>query len=73
MALDGGEDGLDFYRMLAAGAGAWLKPGAPLMVELAAGQAAAASGVLQERGWRVERIENDYGGHERILIARRSV
>ena len=71
MALDGGEDGLDFYRMLADGAGAWLKPGAPLMVELAADQAGAASGVLQERGWRVERIEKDYGGHERILIARR--
>jgi release factor glutamine methyltransferase len=70
IALDGGEDGLDFYRMLARSAAAWLKPGAPLMVELAAGQAEATTGVLKEQGWRVEHVEKDYDGHERILIAR---
>jgi len=70
-ALDGGADGLDFYRMLAEGAGAWLRPLAPLMVELGAGQAGRVTELFQQSGWRIDRVEKDYGGHERILIARR--
>jgi release factor glutamine methyltransferase len=70
-ALDGGADGLEFYRMLATSAGAWLRPLAPLMVELGAGQAPPVAALLEQSGWRVDGLENDYGGHERILIARR--
>ena len=33
-ALDGGADGLDFYRRIAAEAGAFLKPGGRAMLEL---------------------------------------
>jgi release factor glutamine methyltransferase len=34
LALDGGEDGMDFYRMFFQNAGAWLKPGGALVFEI---------------------------------------
>lgn len=41
-ALDGGADGLDLHRRIAAGAPGWLAPGGSLLLETSAGQAAAA-------------------------------
>lgn len=70
VALDGGPDGLDFYRRLAAQSGAWLKAGGRLMLELGDGQAAPVSALLTPHGWLVARVEKDYSGRERILIAR---
>jgi release factor glutamine methyltransferase len=72
LALEGGTDGLDCYRMLASGAAGWLKRGAKLMLELGDGQSAAVSGLLDQQGWVVEVVQKDYSGRERILIARRS-
>ncbi|HHY36301.1 MAG TPA: peptide chain release factor N(5)-glutamine methyltransferase, partial [Firmicutes bacterium] len=46
-ALDGGEDGLEFYRRLAAGAPAFLRPGGWLVLEVGQGQAAAVRGLLE--------------------------
>jgi release factor glutamine methyltransferase len=37
-ALDGGPDGLDFYRRIAAGVGPFLKPGGRLLLEIGAAQ-----------------------------------
>jgi len=70
LALDGGADGLDFYRLLATGAVPWLKPQGRLMVELGAGQSAEAPELFTRAGWTIEAVEKDYSGHERILIAR---
>ena len=39
MALDGGEDGLDVLRRVAAGAARWLAPGGHLLVETSERQA----------------------------------
>lgn len=39
IALDGGEDGLDFYRIIAADAAEYIKDGGALMLECGAGQA----------------------------------
>ena len=72
LALDGGADGLDFYRRLAAEGGARLKAGGRMMLELGDGQGAAVSGFLTQHGWTVDRLEKDYSGRERILIARRA-
>ena len=72
LALDGGADGLDFYRRLAAEGGARLKGGGRMMLELGDGQGAAVSGFLTQHGWTAERLEKDYSGRERILIARRA-
>ena len=71
LALDGGADGLDFYRRLATDAPAFLKVGGRLILELGDGQAADVSGLLGEHGWAVDAVEKDYSGRERILIARR--
>ena len=71
LALDGGTDGLDFYRRLAAEAGARLNAGGRLLVELGDGQAAAVRALCESAGWRVEPVENDYTGRARILIAHR--
>ena len=70
LALDGGPDGLGFYRRLATESGHWLQPSGRLMVELGDGQATAAHGLFTTAGWTVEGVEKDYGGSDRILIAR---
>jgi release factor glutamine methyltransferase len=69
-ALDGGADGLDFYRRLSREAPAWLKPGAPLLLEFGDGQAPALLALFQDGGWRLEAVEKDLSGADRILIVR---
>lgn len=62
LALDGGEDGLDFYRALSAHWGAALKPGGTLMAEVGLGQAGAVEILLGTRGFtRVNRIPDTRG------------
>ena len=69
-ALDGGGDGLEFYRRIASRAGGFLKPGGRLMVELEEDGAGAARGVFTEADWVVEAVEPDYNQKPRILVAR---
>lgn len=69
-ALDGGADGLDFYRRLAGEAPARLNAQGRLMVEFGDGQAAAIKGLLQGQMWVVEDILEDYTHRPRLLIAR---
>jgi release factor glutamine methyltransferase len=71
-ALDGGADGQDFYRRIAAEAGARLRPAGCLMVELDDEGAAATAEIFQREKWIVEGVAKDDHGHERILIARRA-
>lgn len=71
LALDGGPDGLDFYRRIAAEAPSWLKAGGKLMLELGHDQAAAVGEICEHQMWIVEAIEPDYSRNPRILIARR--
>lgn len=70
-ALDGGADGLDFYRMLAARAGEFLQPDGKMMVEFGDGQADALKKILESQMWIVEGVREDYSQRQRILIARR--
>jgi len=70
MALDGGADGLDFYRKLAAEAKPFLKPDGKIMLEFGDGQAAAIRKIFENEKWIVEAIKDDYSQRERILIAR---
>lgn len=67
-ALNGGEDGLAFYREICMTAGAHLKKDGALILELGIGQAQAVAEMLT--GWAVE-IKKDYQGIDRILIAKR--
>lgn len=70
-ALDGGPDGLDFYRRLASEAAEFLKPGGKIMVELGDGQADAAREIFEMQKWIVEAVKQDYSRCQRILVARR--
>jgi release factor glutamine methyltransferase len=49
-ALDGGPDGLDLVRRVAAGAPLWLAPGGHLLVETSAGQAPRAVEIFARDG-----------------------
>jgi release factor glutamine methyltransferase len=69
-ALDGGADGLNFYRRLATEARPFLKPGGKIMLEFGDGQGAAIRDIFTGENWIVEAIREDYTQRERILIAR---
>lgn len=70
-ALDGGVDGLDFYRRLAAEASPFLKPHGKIMLEFGDGQAGDIRTIFEAQKWCVESIREDYTKRPRILIARR--
>jgi release factor glutamine methyltransferase len=69
-ALDGGADGLDFYRRFAVEARAFLKPGGKIMLEFGDGQGEAIRKIFEEQNWIVEVIREDYTQRQRILIAK---
>ena len=69
-ALDGGADGLDFYRKLAAEAKPFLQPGGKIMLEFGDGQAEAIRTIFEAEKWIVEAVKEDYSHRARILIAR---
>jgi release factor glutamine methyltransferase len=70
LALDGGGDGLVFYRRIAKEAPAFLKPGGRLMAEFGDGQAEDVKKIFSGENWIVEEIVADYSSRARILIAR---
>ncbi|GAB3202723.1 putative protein N(5)-glutamine methyltransferase [Geodermatophilus arenarius] len=53
-ALDGGTDGLDVHRRVAAGAPAWLAPGGVLLAEAGEDQAPVLAAVLAAAGLRAD-------------------
>jgi release factor glutamine methyltransferase len=69
-ALDGGADGLDFYRRFAREARSFLKSGGKIMLEFGDGQADSIRKIFEEQNWIVEAIREDYTQRQRILIAR---
>lgn len=70
MALDGGPDGLHFYRRIAAGAPAHLQKGGLLAVEAGDGQADAIAALLRQSGLRDVCIHNDLYGMPRVVSSR---
>ncbi|MGH7952413.1 MAG: N5-glutamine methyltransferase family protein [Limisphaerales bacterium] len=70
-ALDGGVDGLDFYRMFATRAKPFLKPDGKIMLEFGDGQAEAIRKIFENEKWIVGQIKSDYSQRERILIAKK--
>lgn len=72
LALDGGADGLEFYRLLAKESRNWLAPDGYLMLEFGEGQAESIREIFEQQKWIVEAIEPDYTQRLRFLIARRN-
>ena len=69
LALDGGEDGLDFYRRIAAESAAVLRPEGILLLELGYGEADAVSGLLASAGFTGITVRKDFGGIDRMMLA----
>jgi release factor glutamine methyltransferase len=68
-ALDGGDDGLDFYREILSRAGAHIKPTGSLIMELGYDQASAVADIATQNGFAVDSIIKDLSGIERIMHA----
>ena len=71
-ALDGGPDGLEFYRSIAAAAPALLAPGGALIVELGAGQSEAVAALFAAQGLAPLPPRPDLNGIPRAVAAKRA-
>lgn len=69
LALSGGPDGLDAYRILIPQISRLLRPGGVAVVEVGAGQADAVRRLFEEGLW-VHETHRDLGGIERCVLAR---
>ena len=67
-ALDGGADGLRFYRCLT---GPWqraLRPGGWLVLEIGCAQRQAVLDLGRQNGWVNAACRRDYGGNDRVIL-----
>ena len=71
MALDGGQDGLDFYRRIAEKAQEHLAPGGMIAVELGVGEAEEVAEMFRQAGLVDVTIRKDLYGVERMAGAKR--
>lgn len=67
LALDGGPDGLEAYRRIAAALPTLLAPGGSAVVEVGAGQADDVTEVFAAAGAQLMARREDLGGHVRAL------
>lgn len=70
IALDGGEDGLDFYRRIIGGAQDYLERGGQILMEIGSGQAKAVSELLREAGFKEIDVCRDFAGLDRVVSGR---
>ena len=67
MALDGGEDGLLFYRRIAKEAKDVLLPGARLYLEIGYDQGESVKEIFQKEGYDEVEVFQDLSGNPRVL------
>ncbi|MEM9732124.1 MAG: peptide chain release factor N(5)-glutamine methyltransferase [Pseudomonadota bacterium] len=67
-ALDGGEDGLDAYRVLLDGAAKHLNPHGFLALEIGFDQKDSVIDLARTKGWALLAAQKDLGGQDRALI-----
>lgn len=71
-ALDGGADGLDYYRIIASDASSHLKSGGVLALEIGHDQGKSVTKLLQEAGtYKDIEVFKDLAGHDRVVTAER--
>ena len=68
LALDGGEDGLDFYRKITEDAKKYLDKDGYLAFEIGYNQRYAVENILKKNGFRNVYSRKDLGGNDRIVI-----
>jgi release factor glutamine methyltransferase len=72
VAMSAGAGGLQIMHRVVAGAPGHLAGDGELIVEVAAGQAAAVAKLVEEAGLRVVGVINDFSGHPRVVRAQKS-
>lgn len=68
LALDGGPDGLEAYRHIAAGAAGYLETDGVIGVEIGYDQRQSVSDLFEAEGFRLVEAARDYGGNDRVLV-----
>ncbi|MFZ3471251.1 putative protein N(5)-glutamine methyltransferase [Streptomyces sp. 4.24] len=68
VSLDGGPDGLDIHRRVAAGAPAWLAPGGRLLIETSARQSPVTASALSAAGLSVRGVTSEEY-HATVVVA----
>lgn len=71
LALDGGEDGLDFYRKIAEHAPLRLNQNGLIFFEVGKGQAKAVRKILRDNGFEDIKTIKDYNKIERVICGKR--
>lgn len=66
MALDGGADGLIFYRRIAQEAGKFLSGGGKLFFEIGCGQADCVRKIMETAGFEEIQVVKDFAGLDRV-------
>ena len=66
-ALDGGADGLDFYRSITAEAPQYLKENGYLFFEIGYDQGKAVQQLMQDAGFKDVTIRKDLAGNDRVV------
>lgn len=72
LALSGGEDGLDAYRIIIGSAQAYLQPKGVVLFEIGFDQGQSVSKLLKQAGYHRICLEKDGAGHDRIISAMRA-
>ena len=68
MALDGGDDGLEFYRVIASGWRDFLRPGGVLAVETGINQAEDVKRIFVRNRLSKITSKRDFSGVERAIV-----
>ena len=69
IALDGGDDGLVFYRRIADKGWDILKEGGLIAFEMGYNQAESVSGILKDKGYVNTEVTKDIAGNDRVVTA----
>ncbi len=68
-ALDGGQDGLDFYRKISDKARQYINDGGWILFEIGSEQGADVAAILKEFNWQDPEVLSDLAGRARVVRA----
>lgn len=68
LALDGGEDGLDFYRRISSEAKNYLVPGGLLIYEIGYDQGSDLKSIMTKEGYKDIEVIKDLQGLDRVVV-----
>lgn len=73
LALDGGEDGLDFYRRLIREGYGYLAPGGVMLLEVGADQGGWVRMHMERQGYQEVQVVKDLSGLDRVVLGYKNV